>query len=83
VTSRDFVISLLELSEHLGETSFLTLILGTGTLALLVLVNHLAPRAPAALIALASAGMIAYGFGMEKEGVVLVGAMPSTLPAFS
>ena len=83
VTSRDFVISLLELSKHLGETNFLTLILGTGTLALLVLVNHLAPRAPAALIALASAGMLAYGFGMEKEGVMLVGAMPSTLPAFS
>lgn len=56
VTSRDFVLSLLELSEHLGEPHPLTLILGTVTLALLVLVNYLEPRAPAALIALAFAG---------------------------
>jgi high affinity sulfate transporter 1 len=83
VTERDFLPSLLELAEHINEIQFMTFGLGTISLLTLIFINRMLPRAPAALIALALAGLVAYGFGMEKNGVLLVGVLPSSFPKFS
>ncbi|HQR50557.1 MAG TPA: SulP family inorganic anion transporter [Methylophilaceae bacterium] len=83
ITHRDFGPALLELFRHLEQTHLLSLGLGAMTLVLLVLVQRYAPRAPAALIALAVAGAVAWGLDIAPHGVALVGAMPSSLPSFA
>jgi len=83
MVNRDFVPSLLELVERLGETHAFSLATGLSTLMLLILVRRFAPRAPAALVALLVAGMGVFLLGSDGEGVKLVGAVPSGLPAFS
>jgi high affinity sulfate transporter 1 len=83
VVNRDFVPSLLELVERLGETHAFSLATGLSTLMLLVLVRRFAPRAPAALVALLAAGLGVFLLGSDDHGVKLVGAVPSGLPSFS
>jgi len=83
VLNRDFAPSLIELVERLGETHGFSLATGLSTLMLLILVRRFAPRAPAALVALLAAGLAVFLLGFDGEGVKLVGAVPSGLPAFS
>jgi high affinity sulfate transporter 1 len=83
VVNRDFVPSLLELVERLGETHAFSLATGLSTLMLLVLVSRFAPRAPAALVALLAAGLGVFLLGSDVHSVKLVGAVPSGLPSFS
>ena len=83
VVNRDFVPSLLELVERVGETHVFSLATGLSSLMLLVLASRFAPRAPAALVALLAAGLGVFLLGSDEHGVRLVGAVPSGLPSFS
>src|SRR5262249_1923256 len=80
IVNRDFVPSLLELIRRIGETNFYSLAVGLATLALLVVMKRLIPRAPLALIALLAAGVSVFFLGWAQDGVRLVGAVPSGLP---
>ena len=59
-----------------------TLAVGLGTLALLFLSGRLLPRLPAALVALVAAGLAVAGFGLDAQGVAVIGAVPAGLPEF-
>ncbi|MGY1616660.1 sulfate permease [Geodermatophilus sp. SYSU D00691] len=64
----------------LGEVQPPTLLLATGVLVLLLLVQHWFPRAPAPLIGiLAAAGAVA-AFSLGDRGIAVVGEIPADLP---
>src|SRR5512139_2545937 len=83
VIHRDFGPSLLELAGRLGEIDLLSLAVGLATLALLIMIQRQAPRAPAALIALLVAGLAVFLLGLDRHTVKLVGEVPSGLPGFA
>lgn len=83
VVNRDFLPSLLELAGRIGETNFYSLAVGAGTLVVLVLTIRLAPRAPAALVALFVAGLAVFVLRLDAHHVRLVGEVPSGLPSFA
>jgi high affinity sulfate transporter 1 len=65
------------------HASLVTLAVGAATIALLSVIEHLRPRWPAPLIAVAGAIACAGLFGLQGHGVELVGHIPSGLPAFA
>ncbi|HEY9198805.1 MAG TPA: SulP family inorganic anion transporter [Gammaproteobacteria bacterium] len=83
VVNRDFGPSLLELITRLGETHAYSLMVGVATLAMLIALRQFAPRAPAALFALLTAGLVVFLLGLAGPTVKLVGEVPSGLPAFA
>jgi SulP family sulfate permease len=69
------------LLRHLPETAMPTLLVGLAALVIVFGLEHVAPRSPAPLIAVA-AGIAASRFlGLEASGVSVVGDIPGGLPA--
>jgi MFS superfamily sulfate permease-like transporter len=71
----------LELGGRLDEVRLLPLALGGGVAVFLVVLRWLKPLAPGTLIGVAGAGLIVWVFGLEAQGVAVVGAVPGGLPA--
>jgi high affinity sulfate transporter 1 len=71
----------LELGGRLDEVRLLPLALGGGVAVFLVVLRRLKPLAPGTLIGVAGAGLIVWMFGLEAQGVAVVGAVPGGLPA--
>jgi sulfate permease, SulP family len=78
-----FIRNLVALTRGIPDTSVTTLAVGLVMLALLVVVRHFFPRAPASLIAvavgIAGAGLV----GLHAHGVELVGQIPKGLPSLA
>ncbi len=83
VINRDFGPSLLELVGSFADLHGYSLGVGLITLALLILTQRYAPRAPTALIALLVASLAVFLFGLDARAVKLVGEVPSGLPSFA
>jgi sulfate permease, SulP family len=66
----------------LSHLSLATLAVGLVTIAGLVAIERFRPRWPAPLIAVAVAVAAIAVFGLQDQGVELVGAIPAGLPAF-
>jgi len=66
--------------SELDEIHIPSLVLGLGTLAVLLALRALGPRVPSALLALSAAGVAVYILGLENRGVEVVGAIPRSLP---
>jgi high affinity sulfate transporter 1 len=66
----------------LAHVSLPTLAVGFVTIAGLVAIERFRPRWPAPLIAVALAVAAIAVFGLQQQGVELVGAIPAGLPAF-
>lgn len=77
-----FLHNVQEIALGLSHISIMTLAVGIGTIAVLSLIEHLRPRWPAPLIAVAGAIACVGLLGLEARGVELVGAIPSGLPEF-
>src|SRR5436189_29815 len=58
-----------------------TLAAGAATLAGLIVMRRVIPKAPIYLIAMAAVGVIAYALGAASYGIKLVGEVPSGLPS--
>jgi len=63
-----------------SQTHPVTLLVGVGTLALIVVIHMLRPRWPAPLIAVAAATIVATVFSLQSYGVAVVGPVPRGLP---
>ncbi len=70
------------LAGALGAANMLTLAIGLGVLAIIILGERLSPRIPAALIGLAGATALVAAFGLERFGVSSLGEVAGALPAF-
>ena len=66
--------------EHIHESHLPSLLLGLATLLAMVGVSRLAPRLPAALMALTGAGVVVAVVGTERLGVAVVGQIPRAVP---
>lgn len=60
----------------------LTVALGLGCIVLLVCLKRFAPRFPRALFVVAAASLGVLVLGLDKQGVAVVGAVPSGFPSF-
>jgi SulP family sulfate permease len=74
---------LVHLLTHLDETSWATLAVGVGALALLFGAEQLAPRLPGGLLALVLGIVISGALDLAQHGVAIVGTVPSGLPSVS
>ena len=77
-----FVQNLLAMVRNIPHTSWPTLAVGVVMIVLLVGTEHLLPRAPAPLIAVAAGIAGAFFLGLKAHGVELVGLVPRGLPSF-
>jgi high affinity sulfate transporter 1 len=67
--------------QSLGETHWLTVVVGVGSLALILSVRFLAPAIPGALVLVVAGLVVSYAFDLGSHGVALVGHVPRGLPS--
>jgi MFS superfamily sulfate permease-like transporter len=70
------------IARHLPETSIPTLAVGLGTLAIVIGLEHFAPKLPAPLLAVGGGIAASALFQLQASGVSIVGHIPSGLPPF-
>ncbi|MCU0970946.1 MAG: SulP family inorganic anion transporter [Gammaproteobacteria bacterium] len=68
-----------DLLPHLRETDLLTLAVGACGIAVMIVLERLLPRLPAALVVLIGSILVSAVFGLEARGVVVVGELPAGL----
>jgi len=80
VDGNGFVAEVRSFASHLSTVQPLTLSLGLGVLAFLLLVARRFPRAPGPLLAVLLATAVLVVFDLEARGVATVGSIPAGLP---
>ncbi|TPW11338.1 MAG: sulfate transporter, partial [bacterium] len=83
VTSAGFFRVIGQFASALGETHLPTLLVGSTTLAILLLLGRLAPRVPGPLVAVVLGILGSMSLGLDALGVRLLGAIPAGLPGFA
>ncbi len=78
-----FVQNLLSTLHGIPKTSLATLAVGSSMIVLLVAMEHLTPKAPAPLLAVAAGIAGAYFLNLHVRGIELVGHIPQGLPSFT
>lgn len=73
---------LLEVGRKLAGTDLLTVTMGLGSVAVLLMAKKLAPRFPAPLLVVALGTLLTYAFGLHEKGLAIVGDVPGGLPDF-
>lgn len=72
--------TLREISLHLGDAHLLSLLLGLGVMALLLLLRFVRPRWPGALLGLSGVTLLVWLLHLEQDGVRILGTLPRSLP---
>ena len=83
ITKAGFFRDLIEIAQHLPETSLITLAVAVATFAIVIGMEKLWPHSPAPLVAVGGAIAASWYFGLQALGVSTVGAIPQGLPAFT
>lgn len=78
--SGDFFEKSVGVLRELGTVHVPTVIVGLGSLAIVVILKERAPVLPGSLIAVAVGILAVKAFGLEDRGVEIVGAIPAGLP---
>ena len=71
------------LAARLGDTNFVTLVIGGASFAVILLCRRFVPRVPGAVLALVVSVLAVVWLGLDKQGVAVVGKIPAGLPALS
>ncbi len=66
---------------HLGETHWISLIIGLSTILLILIVERINPKIPGALIAMVLAALAVWAFSLSNYDVKVVSDLPSSLPS--
>lgn len=83
ITKHGFFHDLLSLIQHLPDTSLLTLGVAAGTLLVLLGMERLWPHSPAPLVAVGGGIAASWLFGLEGQGLAVVGLIPQGLPSLT
>jgi high affinity sulfate transporter 1 len=75
-----FVDDVVAFFQNLDQTNTTTLLVGLGTLALLIVLPRISGKIPAILVAVVAATVVSAVFDLAAEGVKTVGTLPSGLP---
>jgi len=78
-----FLQNLLNTLRAIPNASLATVAVGVAIIAILLALEHLSPKAPAPLIAVAAGIAGAYFLNLQSRGVDLVGHIPGGLPSFT
>jgi sulfate permease, SulP family len=81
VSEQNFFVGLYKTVLHLGDTHLVTLAVGVGSIALMLLVQRFMPKLPAALLVLIVAIAVSAWLDLPSHGVAVVGHLPSGLAA--
>jgi len=79
-TPGNFFTKLWSVLQHLSDVSLVPVLTGLLSLVAMLLLRHLAPRVPAALVVAVAAAVLISLLGGEAAGVSVVGELPSGLP---
>ena len=79
--SGNFFAKLWHVLQHLHEVTMAPALTGLLCLAAMLLLRHLAPAVPAALVVMAAATVVIGSLGGEAAGVHVAGNLPSGLPS--
>ena len=80
VPSAGFFRTLAQVASRLSETHLATLAMGLALLLLLRAFKHLAPRAPAPLVAAVLGIGAVWALGLDRQGMAVVGPVPAGFP---
>jgi high affinity sulfate transporter 1 len=83
ITKQNFFLDLVSVTQHLPQTSMITLAVAAATFAVLIGMERLWPHSPAPLVAVAGGIAAAWFFGLKAMGVSLVGLIPQGLPSIT
>ena len=83
IAKAGFFRDLASILAHIPETSLPTFILALAMLALMLGLEHYAPRVPAPLVTVAVGIALSAFFGLDKAGISLVGTVQAGLPSFA
>ncbi|WP_027522289.1 SulP family inorganic anion transporter [Bradyrhizobium sp. Ec3.3] len=81
--SGNFFTKLWHILQHLPDASAAPVVTGILSLAAMLLLRHIAPAVPAALVVMATATIVIGLLGGEATGVHVAGHLPSGLPHFT
>ena len=77
----DFFEKLWDVIRNLGDTQWRTLLVGLLSFAIVLGCRRFAPRVPGSLAAVAFGVIVVYAFGLDDEGVDIVGNIDGGLPS--
>ena len=83
VEAEDVIPAALELIAKLGQTVWLSLLVGVGCLVIIYVFKRWIPKIPGALVAVIVATAASAMLGWAAQGLKVVGAIPSGLPSFA
>ncbi len=78
----DFFDQLWHLISHLGQAQWLTVVVGLGSLAVVLVLRRVAPAVPAPLVAVLAGIVAVHAFGLQRRGLEIVGHITGGLPSF-
>jgi sulfate permease, SulP family len=81
ITTGTFFPRIGEFLSNLDALRPATLLLATGSLALLLFLRRALPRAPGALIVVAAATTVTWALGLAAQGAAVIGPIPTGLPS--
>jgi sulfate permease, SulP family len=83
ITKQGFFHDLASVAHHIPDTSLLTLAVAAATLLVLIGMERLWPHSPAPLVAVGGGIAAAWFFGLQAQGVSLVGLIPQGFPSLT
>jgi sulfate permease, SulP family len=78
----NFFSQLWHLVSHLGEAQWLTVVVGLGSLAVVLVLRRFVPAVPAPLVAVLAGIIAVHAFALEQHGLEIVGHITGGLPSF-
>lgn len=83
LTKQGFFRDVFSLVQHFPETSLITLVVAVATLLVLFGMERLWPHSPAPLVAVGGGIAAVWLFGLQGEGVAIVGLIPQGFPSLT
>jgi SulP family sulfate permease len=83
ISKEGFFRDLLSIAQQLPETSLITLAVAAATFAVLIGMERLWPHSPAPLVGVGGAIAASWLFGLQAQGVAIVGLIPQGLPSLT
>jgi len=80
ITKQGFFRDVLQVAQHIPETSLIVLAVAAATFVVLIGMERLWPHSPAPLVAVGGAIAASWFLGLQARGVSIVGVIPQGLP---
>ncbi|MDH5507725.1 MAG: SulP family inorganic anion transporter, partial [Anaerolineae bacterium] len=79
-SSPSILVTLRNVSLHFQDIHMPSLILGVGTIAVVILLKKISPKAPGLFMGIIASALAVVYFGLEQQGVSVIGQLPRGLP---